>query len=187
MPLDRILLLLRFHGFDARNFHCWNYRRWAAGAAGQGGQEAELAYSLRRIREDFSNYSAWHARSLAVGRALESGGEDSEALIAGEWELLFNGLYTNPQDQSLWMYVFWLLPRTASSAQLSQLGAHCLQLLEMDGDEAGRWPLLCLLRLALLRDIACGPRDRHALAAVLERIDPQRRGYYRHIMNNVKN
>jgi hypothetical protein len=117
-----------------------------------------------------------------VGRALEAGGEDGAALVAGEWQLLFNGLYTNPQDQSLWMYVFWLLPRTASTAQLSQLGAHCLQLLELDGDEAGRWPLLCLLRLALQRDVVCGPRDRHALAAALQRIDPQRKGYYRHVM-----
>ena len=77
------------------------------------------------------------------------------------------------------MYVFWLLPRTGEEEQLRALGGHCLQLLELDGDAAGKWPLLCLLRLAADRRLRCGPRDAPALAAALERVDPQRRGYYR--------
>ncbi len=121
-----------------------------------------------------------------MGRALEGEQETGkgEQLLAREWELLFNGLYTNPADQSLWMYVFWLLPRSAEP-QLRALGGHCLQLLELDGEEAGKWPLLCLLRLELDRDVRCGPRDRAALVAALERIDPKRRGYYRSLNSAV--
>ena len=114
----------KFHTYDSRNFHCWNYRRWLAQLGGVD-SKAELEYSLKRINEgfpqerrikhslvlflsDFSNYSAWHARSLAFGAAV---GADIES----EWQLVFNAMYTNPNDQSVWMYVSWLLGRATGS------------------------------------------------------------------------
>ncbi len=135
------------------------------------GRDEEMTYTLRRIREDFSNYSAWHARSLAVGARGEAG---------TEWGLVFNALYTNPQDQSLWMYVFWLLSQTDDEQQLRVLASHCEQLVELDGEAAAKWPLLALLRLRSEKALAAGSRDREALVATLLRIDPQRKGYYEH-------
>lgn len=41
----------KLHSHDARNFHCWNYRRWLAQLLGGADVQAELAYSLRRINE----------------------------------------------------------------------------------------------------------------------------------------
>lgn len=40
----------KFHTYDSRNFHCWNYRRWLAQLGGVD-SKADLEYSLKRINE----------------------------------------------------------------------------------------------------------------------------------------
>ena len=47
---------------DARNFHGWSYRRFVVARAGIP-PEAEVDYARDQIHANFSNYSAWHARS----------------------------------------------------------------------------------------------------------------------------
>jgi hypothetical protein len=47
---------------DERNFHGWGYRRFVVGLMGRS-PEAEEAYTKDRIDTNFSNYSAWHART----------------------------------------------------------------------------------------------------------------------------
>ncbi len=184
----------KFHLMDARNFHCWNYRRWLAQLGGVD-NKAELEYSLRRINEglssvvvvvvvvffflsvlrffffaDFSNYSAWHARSLAFG----SFGADVE----GEWQLVFNAMYTNPKDQSVWMYVFWLLGQNPTDNQIKSLADHCWQLAELDGVENSKWPLLGLLKASKAQPTLKLAMSDEEIVSTLAKIDPQRSNYY---------
>ena len=84
---------------DARNFHCWNYRRHVAGLLGEGQAAAELAFATARIQENFSNYSAFHHRSVYI-RGL---GPASE-VAAAELALTESAVYTEPDDQSAWWY-----------------------------------------------------------------------------------
>ena len=55
----------RFLKLDSRNFHAWKYRREIVKLAGTD-IEDELVYSRQLIDENFSNYSAWHARTALL-------------------------------------------------------------------------------------------------------------------------
>lgn len=85
--------------------------------------------------------------------------------------LFFSQSYTNPNDQSVWLYAFWLLGRASSATaeQRAALAGHCAQLQALDGPS--KWPLLAELRLGVAPDPA-------AHAAALARADPARARYY---------
>lgn len=53
---------------DSRNFHAWSYWRWLAGRMQLPAAES-LAYTAQKLRENFSNYSAWHARTTLLPAA----------------------------------------------------------------------------------------------------------------------
>ena len=178
----------KFHSYDERNFHCWNYRRWLlqqdTAIPEDEQRRTDLAYTLRRIHENFSNYSAWHQRSLSFD------GAD----LGGEFDLIFNGIYTSPEDQSLWMYLYWLLDMTRPQDfdLVHTLATHCVQLCDMDGET--KWPLLTLYFLLSKYDFeAQCQRNEKTLPAIngknanqiiesLCSIDPMRKGYYQSLV-----
>lgn len=115
--------------------HAWEHRRAEAGA----GAEAELAFTAQLLARDFSNFSAWHHR----GRLLAEGPLPPERLREGAWrpfwgekcpiwglgpkigwfrpktelELVQNAVFTDPQDQSAWVYLRCLLARGRGGAK----------------------------------------------------------------------
>ena len=69
---DAIMLCLgRLLSQDDRNFHGWSYRRWVAARA-ELGPEHEEQYARECIHANFSNYSAWHARSQLLPQLSEN-------------------------------------------------------------------------------------------------------------------
>ncbi|QRV75434.1 protein farnesyltransferase/geranylgeranyltransferase type-1 subunit alpha [Ceratobasidium sp. AG-Ba] len=55
---------------DARNFHAWNYRRYVLASMPESDRrpaKSELAYTTRKIEQNFSNFSAWHQRTKVWG------------------------------------------------------------------------------------------------------------------------
>lgn len=91
-------------------------------------EQTELAYTTRKIQSSFSNFSAWHQRSKVLRRLWDAGDLDEAGTkeegelpslgteVAGfltphasEFELVRNAMYTDPNDQSAWIYHRWLI------------------------------------------------------------------------------
>lgn len=82
---------------DERNFHCWNYRAFLIKCVPEKRAD-DAAMSEKMINRNFSNYSAWHLRSTLL----------DPPPVAEETEWLMQAIYTEPTDQSIWMYYGWL-------------------------------------------------------------------------------
>ncbi|KAG6836648.1 hypothetical protein H0H93_005478 [Arthromyces matolae] len=90
---------------DPRNFHAWNYRRYVlASMPVPRSDKSELAYTTRKIESNISNFSAWHQRSKVLQLS-----NDNHSQEEGQFDLLRNAMYTDPNDQSVWMYHRWLI------------------------------------------------------------------------------
>lgn len=156
---------------DDRNFHCWAYRRFVAEKLGRGVDE-ELQYTLTKIENNFSNYSAWHYRSAI----LESRGAADAETLAGEFELASNAFYTEPEDQSAWMYHRWLTSRARAiedakdrESLLERERQTCREVSDLE--PTCKWPLLALASL--------GDEHPREMFQNLAALDPARGGYYR--------
>ncbi|EYC05497.1 hypothetical protein Y032_0081g1407 [Ancylostoma ceylanicum] len=96
---------------DCRNFHTWDHRRVVAKLANLG-QAEELEFSNKLIGENFSNYSAWHYRAVLLPKIQnDKTGEFKldDATIADELKKVTSAFFTDPDDQSAWVYSRWLL------------------------------------------------------------------------------
>eukprot|EP00954_Amorphochlora_amoebiformis_P012717 995385-Amorphochlora_amoeboformis.AAC.1 len=106
---SEIQLCTKYLSMDSRNFHCWNYRRYVM-RIGKVALLDELKFSSSKIDDNFSNYSAWHHRSYIIPQLIEAGDPaDIQKLVDEEFELLKQAFYTDPGDQSTWLYHRWLL------------------------------------------------------------------------------
>ncbi|CAI5929782.1 unnamed protein product [Closterium sp. NIES-64] len=104
---------------DDRNFHAWDYWRFMSHVARMSPSK-DLGFTMERINANFSNYSAWHSRSKLLPMlhacppppttptAPEAKGLP-QAALEEECELVRQAFFTEPEDQSGWMYQHWLL------------------------------------------------------------------------------
>eukprot|EP00124_Ichthyophonus_hoferi_P003746 Ihof_evm1s347 gene=Ihof_evmTU1s347 len=106
-----------FLDLDSRNFHCWDYRRWVVAQA-RLDPHSELDFTTQLINTNFSNYSAWHYRSKLLpqlypanqGVNLE-GASIQEPILLAEFDIVQSACFTEPDDQSAWLYQRWLMGR----------------------------------------------------------------------------
>lgn len=109
-----ILLCNSFLAKDERNFHCWDYRSYIGDVA-KVDIETELEFTTEKIRLNFSNFSAWHRRHKLLSRGLSLPSEECpkscnlRLIWNDEYNMILNALYTDPSDQSPWLYHNWLL------------------------------------------------------------------------------
>ncbi|KAJ3119153.1 hypothetical protein HK098_005746, partial [Nowakowskiella sp. JEL0407] len=92
---------------DPRNFHGWDYRRYIMQKSSLQSPQQEFNYTSTKISQNFSNYSAWHYRSKVLHGAF--GGSERDGVVQQDFELVRNAYYTEPSDQSAWLYHRWLL------------------------------------------------------------------------------
>jgi hypothetical protein len=77
-----------------------------------------------KINENFSNYSAWHYRTVLLPRLYPAASVASDAalraryeeVLDGEFHLVRQAFYTEPEDQSAWLYHRWLLGRVVAES-----------------------------------------------------------------------
>lgn len=105
-----LLLCTKYLKMDERNFHCWDYRQIVASKC-QEPHENELKFTLEMIESNFSNYSAWHYRS----KLFSAAGKDEECTKISELSLVESAAFTDPFDQSAWIYQRWLIGKLEPS------------------------------------------------------------------------
>ncbi|XP_071722268.1 geranylgeranyl transferase type-2 subunit alpha 1-like [Rutidosis leptorrhynchoides] len=110
---NELHLLNKLHKLDSRNFHAWNYRRFVTASMNRSDLD-ELKYTEDMVT-DFSNYSAWHNRSVLLSNLLEKKVEgflSKEQVLPNEYELIHQAIFTDQDDQSGYIYHLWLLDQT---------------------------------------------------------------------------
>ncbi|KAI7864421.1 hypothetical protein BDF14DRAFT_1744877 [Spinellus fusiger] len=126
--MGELALVDKMLTMDARNFHGWDYRRYVVcqlrAKAKHSSQEqhsssdtqekaivkGEYDFTTRKINQSFSNYSAWHQRSKLLPEIVASmGAEEKNQVANSELELVKAAFYTDPDDQSAWLYYWWLV------------------------------------------------------------------------------
>lgn len=185
-------LCKKFLRLDERNFHCWNYRRFIVAAANIDA-EAEFGFTTEKMEENFSNFSSLHYRATllsgVVKQRVEVSGsnakEVSSSLLKDEVQWIQNAIFTEPDDQSSWLYLRWLLlwARTAVDAAalrqtVQELIDCCNMLLEDEAD--CKWALLTLYEL--LGNDVLGPQSnqqtRLQCLKKLKEVDPVHEIFY---------
>lgn len=151
---------------DPRNFHCWNYRLFLAGAFGVAHRD-ELNFTTEKIYQNFSNYSAWHHRVRLLETVKASDSSLFLQTLEADAELCKSVIFTKPSDQSAWFYLKWLARQDASIKERMIVAIR-----ELDELEPGQ-PLV-LLALAELT-------GEKRLLVELAVKDPMRAGLYKQL------
>jgi geranylgeranyl transferase type-2 subunit alpha len=105
--------------------HGWDYRRYIIRQLDLKDNDAkdkvldraqsEFEFTTTKIHQNFSNYSAWHNRSTLLGKLAEDmSTKERENIVDNEFDLVKNAIYTDPEDQSAWLYELWLIGRGVS-------------------------------------------------------------------------
>jgi len=178
---------------DQRNFHCWSYRRFVVARRGGEHGATELQFTRQKIDQNFSNYSAWHQRSLLLTQ-MHTPGAALTAALASEFALIQQAYYTEPDDQSAWVYHRWLVCKTLETetrdvicATLRSELANCNELLAVEPHS--KWALLTSVfltrQLLAQRESGDAERERAALVStaqsrldLLQRVDAMRAQFY---------
>ncbi|KAJ8100899.1 hypothetical protein POJ06DRAFT_274672 [Lipomyces tetrasporus] len=177
---------------DARNFHGWRYRRYVVQrmemATGKSMVRPEFDYTTVKINSNFSNFSAWHNRTKLIPRLLNEEPEiDARELLDKEIYLITQAIYTDPDDQSVWLYHRWLmtsddivkLSRDERIGLLEKEIKSIHDLLEIEPDS--KW---CLQSLAFYKGLLAtlaGQKVDSSVAGYLDKlqdIDPMRKKRY---------
>ena len=147
------------HSLDSRNFHAWSFRKFLIEKFNV--QVDDLSYSTKLIESDFSNYSAWYLRTTIPVENLNP---------SDELDLVWNAIFTEPNDQSAWQYHDWLMGKFAESGLEDKDGEYMAELESVIDVKESKYVLLNKLRR--------GDGDAGEIRRQLCEIDPMRVGYY---------
>ena len=116
---EELELCNQFLDKDCRNFHCWNYRSFIVNYLINYKDEEikgeEFSYSYLKLTQNFSNYSAWHYRTKLLFQVQLT--ESISKRLLDELELVRDAYYTQPKDQSAWMYALWVVGQLKESLE----------------------------------------------------------------------
>lgn len=164
---------------DPRNFHGWSYRHWVVTHSGVSNPDAEFAFTTAKINENFSNFSAWHRRSLIISQL------DTRPALQKELDYVYGAVAMDPQDQSGWLYYQWLLesPTFRSEITLDVLNEQQQLVRELWEEEHSVWAARMLCDLAKL----LGQAVNSSIVLEMKKLDPLRKGRYEDILKSQIN
>jgi len=180
-----LALCTRALELDQRNFHCWNYRRFAATQA-KVSLNSELKFTMTKIEQNFSNYSAWHQRSYLLQKVYEDNPGSFVQVLNEELDLVQNAFYTSPDDQSTWFYHRWLIGMQKKHNQFNfqtvvqQELQKVKELLEEEPDS--KWAVLTTV--FLMTELGGYEEEIKEKVSKLASVDPARNGYYQTLLHN---
>ncbi|EGG19656.1 protein geranylgeranyltransferase type II [Cavenderia fasciculata] len=164
---------------DLRNFHCWSYRRFVEERSGMP-MEKEFGYTTEKIEQNFSNYSAWHQRSSLIPQMYPQPEQLFEKLKE-EFEWVRNAVFTEPKDQSCWIYHKWLVGTIKKIPNCNYKDVLLSEVDEINGlieiEPDCKWPIYTLLTLKM----ELGVQDKSELQELVDKlktIDRERINYY---------
>ena len=85
--------------------------------------EQEFLYTTKMISTNLANFSAWHQRSKLAPRLLSERKADDKArraFMEHEFEQSLEALYTDPFNESVWVYHAWLMSNILPSSPQSE-------------------------------------------------------------------
>ncbi|KAL9715020.1 Rab geranylgeranyltransferase [Leucoagaricus gongylophorus] len=205
-----LFVVERMLDVDARNFHAWNYRRYIlANTPKARTPKSELVYTKQKILSNFSNFSAWHQRSKVLSSLWTSGKLDeskskekgrhtsnhgylpSPMKLNSEFELIRDAMYTDPHDQSVWIYHRWLVGNCSSHEILEREIKSIHELLDEQPDSKWCLESLVYYKGLMLRnhkkdvDIQTLVSECRIFLDQLKMLDPMRSQRYEEITSNL--
>lgn len=199
-------LTLKLLSLDKRNFHGWSYRRDILDILSRKLAEPDIdelyskewVFLTEMINSDISNYSAWHQRRTLLLYYLDSQKfktpkpdyASMKDLLVEEVEYLYQAIFTDAEDQSVWNYLKWFITegkvRSRFTAEENEqiLEKYIQAMLEINEDEFefnGKWNKWCSLLLIYTKDYLRDNRtdiDKELLLESLIKSDPLRKNRY---------
>jgi geranylgeranyl transferase type-2 subunit alpha len=195
--MNELGLVEKIHAQDPRNFHGWAYRRYIITQLPETDEllQRELLYTLKMINNNFGNFSAWHYRSKLIPRLISRGLID-KSFVGNELNILHNAIYTDPQDQSGFMYLRWFLtcdlfkmdPEEHTKIIQEEL-AVLQELNELEKDD-GKENCWCLQLIVIFRGLVV-QSDGSTMQGITEcldeliKVDPLRKNRYRDLISGL--
>lgn len=112
--LRELAIVEKLLEMDSRNFNGWNYRRFIVGMVekirGCDMNKDEFDFTTSKINQNISNFSAWFQRTTLIPKMIDSGAiKNLQEFIKQEIEYIQNAMFTDAEDQSVWMYIKWFI------------------------------------------------------------------------------
>lgn len=151
--------------------------------------QAEWDFTQQKIQDNFSNYSAVHYRTQLFPWKLQTT-SDVKTLLAEEWSMIMNAVFTEPDDQTAWWYAQYLLqngPRSESFYP-SLIHTQIIQPLRELLPEVpeSKWvPLGLFLLLDAFPDLQTRKERQQCLETLLN-IDPDRKKRYEYLLRKLQ-
>lgn len=149
--------------------------------------QSEYDFTTLMIYKNFSNYSAWHRRTLLLPRMEVKGiidGNGVKLAIESDLKLIKSAYFTEPADQSAWFYLRWILDfatkRGSDNDNWYQRAFDDLEeLLDIEPDE----PLALSMWVHLARKLNHPNTNIRPVLEKLQLIDPLRSGMYKSLIH----
>ncbi|EDO17642.1 hypothetical protein Kpol_1004p16 [Vanderwaltozyma polyspora DSM 70294] len=187
---------------DARNYHAWHYRRIIVNEiekiSGKSMDKSELEYTTLNINQNISNFSSWHQRAKLLPRMFSTDEVmDKKKFINDEVSYITNAMFTDAEDQSVWLYIKWFIKNEIVSKTLSgdeyqkmlkDLKNNILAINEDEVEFSGVQNNWCLKILIVIEDIetSLGITNTSNKTEYIEQLieaDPLRKNRYMHLLN----